>query len=171
MASKLNPGDWMLFKGGKDGCSQLVWLGRAVSKEQWSGQCIWKNKTTRTVFVDGVPVARNEYAINVQWYTLKQAGSTLEYVIEQSEPEPLVNNNKEHLHASFPMTQVIGSTMTSARVPRRRNVRSNQSDEYEYDTPANLQTSEGHRFRNECSSVWALAQDDKDLALSRVNNI
>jgi len=171
MASKLTQGDWMFFKGGKDGCSQLVWLGRAVGKTEWLDQCIWKNNTTRTVFADGVPVAPNEYAINVQWYTLKQAGSTLEYVIEQSEPEPLVNNNNELLHAGFPMTQVIGSTTTSARVPRRRNVRSSQSDEYEYDTPASLQTSEGYWFRKECANVWALAQDDKDLAHSRVNNI
>ena len=118
---------------------------------------------------DGVPVAPNQYAINVQWYTLRQADSTLEYVIEQSESEPLVNNNKELLHASFPMAQVIGSSSTSARVPRRRNVRSSQSDEFEYDTPASLQTSEGYWFRKECANVWALAQEDKDLALSRLH--
>ena len=169
MTSKLSHGDWMLFKGGNGGCSQRVWLGRAMSKSEWSNQCIWKNESTRIQVADGVPVAPNQYAINVQWYTLRQADSTLEYVIEQSESEPLVNNNKELLHASFPMAQVIGSSSTSARVPRRRNVRSSQSDEFEYDTPASLQTSEGYWFRKECANVWALAQEDKDLALSRLH--
>eukprot|EP00984_Skeletonema_dohrnii_P024295 scaffold13403_cov120-Skeletonema_dohrnii-CCMP3373.AAC.2 len=164
MTTLLRPGDWMFFKGG-EGDSQLVWLGRAVSKTEWSNQCIWKNETGRDLIAGHVRVARNEYAINVQWYTLKQADNPLEYVIEKAEPDPIVNNNKELLHAGFPMTQVIGSR---SRVPRRRNVRSIQSDDYEYDTPASLQTSEGHWFRKEWGNVWTIAQEDKDIALAKV---
>jgi hypothetical protein len=101
----------------------------------------------------------------VQWYTLRQADNPLEYVIEKTEPDPIVNNNKELLHAGFIMTQVIGSR---SRVPRRRNVRSIQNDDYEYDTPASLQTNEGHWFRKEWGNVWTIAQEDKDVALAKV---
>jgi hypothetical protein len=164
MTAGLSHGDWMLFKGG-EGDSQMVWLGRAVSKTEWSNQCIWKNETGRDLIAGQVRVARNEYAINVQWYTLRQADNPLEYVIEKTEPDPIVNNNKELLHAGFIMTQVIGSR---SRVPRRRNVRSIQNDDYEYDTPASLQTSEGHWFRKEWGNVWTIAQEDKDVALAKV---
>jgi len=61
------------------------------------------------------------------------------------------------------MTQVVGSR---SRVPRRRNVRSVQNDDYEYDAPASLQTTEGHWFRKEHGNVWEIAQGDKDIALS-----
>lgn len=164
MTTQLSHGDWMLFKGG-EGDSQMVWLGRAVSKTEWSNQCIWKNETGRDIIAGHVKIARNEYAINVQWYTLRQADNLLEYVIEKTEPDPIVNNNKELLHAGFSMTQVVGSR---SRVPRRRNVRSIQNDDYAYDTPASLQTSEGHWFRKEWSNVWAMAQEDKDVALAKL---
>ena len=118
MTTQLSHGDWMLFRGG-EGDSQMVWLGRAVSKTEWSNQCIWKNETGRDIMAGHVKIARNEYAINVQWYTLRQADNLLEYVIEKTEPDPIVNNNKELLHAGFSMTQVVGSR---SRVPRRRNV-------------------------------------------------
>ena len=87
------------------------------------------------------------------------------YVIEREEPVPIVNNNRELLHAGFPMTQVRGSR---SRVPRRQNVQSAQSDDYEYDTPASLQTTEGHWFRKECANVWQIAQEDKDVALAKL---
>lgn len=166
MTTQLSHGDWMLFKGG-EGDSQMVWLGRAVSKTEWSNQCIWKNETGRDIIAGHVKIARNEYAINVQWYTLRQADNLLEYVIEKTEPDPIVNNNKELLHAGFSMTQVVGSR---SRVPRRRNVAPGtiQNDDYEYDTPASLQTSEGHWFRKEWSNVWAMAQEDKDVALAKL---
>jgi len=136
LASNLTHGDWMLFKGQDE---QQVWLGRAVSKEEWSNQCIWKNDTGSIQYADTLPIGRNEYAINVHWYTLKQVDNPLVYVIEREESKPIVNNNRELLHAGFPMTQVLGSR---SRVPRRRNVRSVQNDDYEYDTPASLQTTE-----------------------------
>jgi hypothetical protein len=57
----LSHGDWMLFKGkGGEGDSQMVWLGRAVSKTEWSNQCIWKNETGRDLIAGQVRVARNE---------------------------------------------------------------------------------------------------------------
>jgi len=114
MTTQLSHGDWMLFRGG-EGDSQMVWLGRAVSKTEWSNQCIWKNETGRDIIAGHVKIARNEYAINVQWYTLRQADNLLEYVIEKTEPDPIVNNNKELLHAGFSMTQAVGSR---SRVPR-----------------------------------------------------
>mmetsp|Transcript_19705 Transcript_19705/g.32342 ORF Transcript_19705/g.32342 Transcript_19705/m.32342 type:complete len:92 (-) Transcript_19705:12-287(-) len=55
MASKLTPGDWMLFKGQDE---QLVWLGRAVSKEEWSNQCIWKNETGSIQYADTVQLVQ-----------------------------------------------------------------------------------------------------------------
>ena len=65
LASQLRPGDWMLFKG-NDG-NQPVWLGRTVSKEEWSNQYIWKNEGSSFEYAESVAVAPNEYAINVQW--------------------------------------------------------------------------------------------------------
>ena len=101
MASRLNPGDWVLFKGSD---WQLVWLGMAVGKQEWSNKCIWKNETRSMQVVDSVSIGPNEYGINVQWYTLKQADSPLEYVIESEYP-PIVNNNRELLHARFQMKE------------------------------------------------------------------
>ena len=89
----------------------------------------------------------------------------LVYVIEKTEPDPIINNNKELLHAGFSMTQIIGER---SRVRTRRDVRSIQSVDFEYDTPSSLQTTEGHWFRKEFGSVWSLPQEYKNIALFKL---
>ena len=69
------------------------------------------------------------------------------------------------MHTGFSMTQIIGER---SRVPRRRNIRSIQSDNFEYDTPFSLQTTEGHWFRKEFGNVWSLPQEYKNIALFKL---
>ena len=86
-------------------------------------------------------------------------------MIEKTEPDPIVDNNKELLHAGFSMTQIIGERN---RVPRRLNIWSILSNDYEYDTPSSLQTTEGHWFRKEFGNVWSLPQEYKNIALFKL---
>ena len=80
MASGLTPGSWIIFKG-SGGTDQVIWLGRAISKAEWGNDCKRKNSSRNTKMIDGVEVTRNEYAINVQWYTQTTRGVS-EYVLE-----------------------------------------------------------------------------------------
>ena len=114
MASQLNPGAWVLFKGsGKT--DQFIWMGRTISKLGWNNDCVLKNVSSDTKNIEGAEVSRNGYAINVQWYTQKVVG-VLEYVVYTG--APVVQSNSDLVYAGFDeyMHQVNGSRI---RVPRQ----------------------------------------------------
>ena len=129
MASKLTVGSWVLFKS-PDNDEQPIWLGRTVGRADWNDTCILKNNTTRAKVIDGAAIPGKTYAINVQWYTQKVIG-VLEYVIEGGDSAiPVVQSNSSLLVVAHDehMTRVLGNNV---RVPRRRAVRTNQSDDFE----------------------------------------
>jgi hypothetical protein len=80
-----------------------------------------------------VVIKHNSYVINLQWYTQKTIG-VLEYVIEGGENAVPFIQSHLGLLLVVPgenINRVIGQNV---RVPRRRTVRSNQMDDFEYTT-------------------------------------
>ena len=73
MASQLTPGAWVLFKG-RGHTDQFIWMGRTISKLGWNNYCVLKNVSSVTKSIEGAVVSRNNYTINVQWYTQKVFG-------------------------------------------------------------------------------------------------
>ena len=67
MAASLSVGDWAMFDGNGEK-DQPIWLGRVVSKPDLGGQGCWRNDTGKRAVFDGVPIERNEHAINIIWY-------------------------------------------------------------------------------------------------------
>jgi hypothetical protein len=137
MASSLNVDSWVIFRSSNDE-DQPFWLGRTVGLEEWGNSCIWYNDTrrTKTFYTDTVApvvIKHNSYVINVQWYTQKTIG-VLEYVIEGGENAVPFIQSHLGLLLVVPgenINRVIGQNV---RVPRRRTVRSNQMDDFEYTT-------------------------------------
>ncbi len=166
MASKLTPGSWMLFSSSdKD---QPFWLGRAMSKEEWSGACFWKNETTRAKKICAeLTVQPGAYAINVQWYT-HTAPVSLEYHIEKEETHPLVQSDRFLIHSGFKMTQVVEQ---QAWVPRTRTARGRKprNDAKGYNRPQlNLTTKEGDWFRKDFGNIYQMDDVDRNKGLEGV---
>ena len=87
---------------------------------------------------------------------------SLDYVIEASEPEPIVQPTQDLLLAGFEMTRVVGAR---ARVPRRRNVRQ-QNRMNDYSAPRlNLQTKEGDWFRKDFGNVYQMDEKVRNTGL------
>ena len=166
MASQLTPGSWIIFNSQGDN-DQPIWLGRAMPKAEWSNSCIKKNNARGEKIIDGAKVARGGYAINVQWYTQKVIG-ILEYVLAGGDNAmPIVSSNHALILAGFDdnMNQVHGSR---TRVPRRRTVRSNNTDDSLYSVAMqNLQTSEGDWYRREYGNLWSMNVQIRDEALDK----
>ena len=111
MASKLIPGSWVVFKS-TDDPAQPMWLGRAVLRDEWSNNCIWKNESDQTIFLErkgceNVSILAGRYAINVQWYTQKVLGK-LEYKVEQG--DSMIQATEDLITTGFDdyMTPVVG---------------------------------------------------------------
>ena len=106
----------------------------------------------------------------MQWYTQKVIG-TLEYIVEGGEnTKPFVMSNDSLLLVGFDddMHQVLG---TRVRAPRRRTVRSNQNDDFEYtSTRQSLQTTEGDWYRREYGNLWRMKDGIRDLAMEKLGN-
>ena len=88
--------------------------------------------------------------------TLKKYHSAITVV--QSNSSLLVVAHDEH------MTRVLGNIF---RVPRRRAVRSNQSDDFEWTTRQNLQTSEGEWYKREYANAYRMDKSVYDLAMDQ----
>ena len=106
MASQLTPGAWVLFKG-RGHTDQFIWMGRTISKLGWNNYCVLKNVSSVTKSIEGAVVSRNNYTINVQWYTQKVFG-VLEHVVYTG--APVVQSNSALVYAGFDecMHQVHG---------------------------------------------------------------
>ena len=176
MAKELaTAGMWVLFKSDNDE-DQPFWLGRTMARGDWGNSCIWYNESNQQKVIDdggsSTPAAieGKTYAINVQWYTQRVIG-TLEYEVEGGEnAKPFVVSNDGLLLVvnEGDMHQVLGSRV---RAPRRRTVRSNQSDDFEYtSTRASLQTTEGDWYRREYGNLWRMKDSLRDLAMERLGN-
>lgn len=169
MAKGLGMGDWLVFKS-TDDPKQPFWLGRAVSKSDWGGQCIKHNNSNGSKVIEGAMVSKNGYAINVQWYTVKEDGG-LEYVIEGGDnAQPFVCSNHSLLLTGIneSVNQVTGSRV---RVTRRRTVRSNQLEGFDYGMRSNLQTSEEDFFSREYGNIWTLDKLVRDRAMVLVDQV
>jgi hypothetical protein len=164
MMANLTHGDWVMFESPEPNV-QPFWIGRAVSKEEWGNACWYKNETgTRQMLAEGVPLHRGEYAINVQWYTLRDAGSPLEYVIDAEHPIPFPNNYATLVLAGFGMVQIVGKLV---RVPRQRSVRM-RNDEFGYAQPQlNLQTRAGDWFRSDFGNVYRMSEKTSEEGIQR----
>ena len=93
----------------------------------------------------------------------------MEYEIEGgANSTPFVNNNRDLVLTDINgmVHQVMGRRV---RVPRRRTVRSNQSDDFEYSQRPNLQTSEGEFFRREYGNIHRIDRQLRERALELVS--
>jgi hypothetical protein len=174
MASQLSTGAWVIFKSSGDP-DQLFWLGKTVGRNDWNNSCVWFNNTSSQKTIrdnpntPGALIPAYSYAINVQWYTQKVIG-VLEYEIEGgANAMPLVNSN-QYLLFVVPDEQVVRVLGMNVRVPRRRNVRSNQSDDFEYSARSSLQTSEGEWYRREFGNLYRLSDLIHDAAMEAVQH-
>ena len=63
----------------------------------------------------------------------------------------------------YKITRVLGANV---RVPRRRNILSNQMEDFEYTSRQSLQTTEGdwYRYRREFHNAWKLNESVRDAA-------
>jgi hypothetical protein len=171
MAASLNVDSWVIFKSSNDE-EQPFWLGRTVSNTEWGNACIWLNDTRRnkTFYADTtapVLIKPNSYAINVQWYTQKTIG-VLEYIVEGGDNAiPFIQSNSGLLLV-VPEEHIIRVLGQNVRVSRRRTVRSNQMDDFEYATRQSLQTSEGEWYRREFHNTWKLNECVQELAMEQV---
>ena len=164
ITTNLTPGDWVMF-GSPEPNVEPFWIGRAMSKAEWNNSCWYRNATNRRqLLTGGIPLdPGGEYAINVQWYTLRDIGS-LEYIIDRDYAYPIVNHNNALILGGFEMIQSAGNL---SRVPRQRNVRQ-RNDDFGYAAPQlNLQTREGDWFRSEFANVYTLNEADRDAGLAR----
>ena len=144
---------------------QPFWIGRAVSKDEWNNSCIYQNETQGRQMLSGnVPLHPGEYAINVQWYTVRDAANPREYIMWDANPTPFVNNYRTLVLAEFDMTQIVGN---SVLVPRQRTVRQ-RNDEFGYAHPQfNLQTREGDWVRSEFGNVYEMDEATRDVGIAR----
>lgn len=165
MAERISIGDWMLFSSNDH--EQPVWLGRAMAKREWGNSCKWKNDSKREQDLgNGVKIRRGGYAINVQWYTHTEVGST-QYRLDSDEPNPLVQSDIALLHAGFEMTQVVGRRAAVPRSrTRTRTRRGNDIDDGLSRPRMNLQTREGDWFRKDFHNVYVIDDADKNKALA-----
>ena len=109
MASEMTPGTWVIFKS-DNGPVQAFWLGKTISKCDWGNECIWLNNTRGGKDVEGAQIAAGTYAINVQWYALKDASVPLKIHCGRRCFDKTIN-------------QVFGSRVW---VSRKRTIRSNR---------------------------------------------
>ena len=140
-------------------------LGGRLSKEEWSNACIYKNETTcHLALGGGVRLDRGECAINVQWYTVRDAGCPLEYFVDGAHPYPFVNNYSTLVMTGFEMVQTVG---VSVRVPQQRTVRV-RDDELGYAQPQyNLQTRAGDWLRSEFGNIYRMNDETRQVGIAR----
>ena len=164
MVQNITHGDWVMFQSPEPNV-QPFWIGRVVSKEEWSNACIYKNEATRRFALGGgVRLDRGKYAINVQWYTVRDAGCPLEYFVDGAHPYPFVNNYSTLVMTGFEMVQTVG---VSVRVPRQRTVRV-RDDELGYAQPQyNLQTRAGDWFRSEFGNIYRMNDETRQVGIAR----
>ena len=82
--------------------------------------------------------------------------------------KPLVNRNSYSI-CVVPNEQIVRVVGMNVRVPRRRRVRSNQMDDFEYSTRQNLQTTEGEWYRREFGNLYRLSDSVRDEAMEAVH--
>lgn len=126
-----------------------------------------KNKARKKQKIGGGEgIQPGGYAINVQWYTHTEVGSSL-YHIDKEEPHPLVQSDIFLLHSGFEMTQVVGAR---ANVPRSRSVQDRWNDDDNgYAVPRlNLQTREGDWFRRDFGNIYEIDDVDRNRGLKGV---
>jgi hypothetical protein len=151
-------GDWMMFESPEPN-AQPFWIGRAISKSEWSNSCFYKKCTTRRKNMGNLPLDPGECAVNVQWYNQRDIGSPLEYTVDRTNPYPIVYHNHTLVLGGFNMVQINGNAV---RVPQQRTIKS-QNDEFGYNIPKqNLQTREGDRYRKEFGNVYRLSEEVRD---------
>ena len=160
----LTPGDWLMFESPEPNV-QPFWIGRAVSKREWNDACWYRNETgSRQMLSGALPLDSGEYAINVQWYDLRDIANPLEYVIVRDNPYPIANHNSTLVLGGFEMTLSIGNEV---RVPRARAIR-DRNDAYGYAQPQlNLQTREGDWYRSEFGNVYLLSEEIRNEGIAR----
>lgn len=160
----LTPGDWLMFESPEPNV-QPFWIGRAVSKREWNDACWYRNETgSRQMLSGALPLDSGEYAINVQWYDLRDIANPLEYVIVRDNPYPIANHNSTLVLGGFEMTLSIGNEV---RVPRARAIR-DRNDAFGYAQPQlNLQTREGDWYRSEFGNVYLLSEEIRNEGIAR----
>ena len=166
MAAKLTHGDWVMFESPEPNV-QLFWDGRSVSKAEWQNSCTYQNGTrARQMMMSGsVPLNPGEYAINVQWYTIRDAAIPLEYIMWDADPHPFVNHYSMLVLGRFEMVQIVGN---SVRVPRQRRTVQQRNDDFGYAHPQfNLQTREGDWVRSEFGNIYKMDEATRDVGIAR----
>lgn len=101
---------------------------------------------------------------------MKEDGG-LEYIIEGGDnAKPFVCSNHALLLTDIndSVNQVTGSRV---RVTRRRTVRSNQLEGFDYSLRSNLQTSEEDFFSREYGNIWELNKLVRDRAMVLVDQV
>jgi len=164
-ASQLTVGDWVIFQGTKEESAEPIWLGRVMSNTEWGGQGVWKNDTKKQKkYPLGITVARNEVAIFVMWYEKIDINSdVLDYRISRDVTEPVVQNNRPLIHASFKMHRM---NSTNNPVPRLRTS-TRASRGALACAKRNNQTRHNAWHDKEFGLEWKMDKEDRELSLSR----
>ena len=113
IAKKLVNEDWLLFECRNDDSDEL-WLGKAVSKEEWGGKCSEEHTRSKTK-IEGVALDKGDFKIAVAWYArLCQSEDHRDFVLS-GDGEVTIQNSSELRLAGPLVTQISGPAPARTR--------------------------------------------------------